>query len=816
MDYVLKSRSDLELELRIDGRLPFSEAQRLIFHGLWENSEKRFDGAGNEIAPEQVLSGKAISAYAEDMTGTENEPYGIALAGGGHTLTLTVTKGMADINYIGLTPPEKSEDYTAPESSSGNKETVCIEGESADYKTGNSLVPMSDNASPSVSPNDPLKGKLNYIGGSNWSDSKDTLTWSFSVKTSGYYSFAAMYRQNINLGAISYRSLKIDGKSPFEEAKRMKFKYSASWRYYSFGDKEPYLFWIDAGEHTLSLSVTSGEMADIYAELQDVTSAMGDLYIDITMLVGETVDTYRSYELFNQIPDYDSRMNYCLATLKGISDKIEKLQEKTGGSAVSTVNGACEIFEKMLAKPYSAHKYKTAFYNAYTNLGALLGTVADMPLDIDRIYLIGDSAGEPDVSVPVSEKIKHGAVRFFSTFAADYDNISDSASENGLTIWVNWGRDQAQVLTALINKSFTPKYKTEVTVRVVNATLIQGILAGKGPDVMLQMARTEPVNLAMRGALKNLREFEDFDSVTTDFVSDATKPYEYKLGTYALPDTQTFDMLFIRTDIFEDLGLEVPKTWEEFSETATKIQRNNLQVYMPSTFYPTVLVQNGLKLYDEEKGISTLTEARQIQCFIEYTDWFTKYKFPKAMDSFFNRFRIGSAPMGISPYTLITQIEVAAPEIADRWTAVTLPGVKTGSGEINFSSSAEGTGCGITKLSKNTEKAWEFLKWWVSAETQTAYSENVESILGPIGRVATASNKAFSELDWSNDIVPALLSQRENTVNLPQLPGGYYVTRGIEQAYWNVVEQNANPTDTLIKWGDIVNNEMIRKKAEYE
>lgn len=79
------------------------------------------------------------------------------------------------------------------------------------------------------------------------------------------------------------------------------------------------------------------------------------------------------------------------------------------------------------------------------------------------------------------------------------------------------------------------------------------------------------------------------------------------------------------------------------------------------------------------------------------------------MDSFFNRFRIGSAPMGISPYTLITQIEVAAPEIADRWTAVTLPGVKTDSGEINFSSSAEGTGCGITKLSKNTEKAWEFL-----------------------------------------------------------------------------------------------------------
>ena len=119
----------------------------------------------------------------------------------------------------------------------------------------------------------------------------------------------------------------------------------------------------------------------------------------------------------------------------------------------------------------------------------MLGTVADMPLDIDRIYLIGDSAGEPDVSVPVSEKIKHGAVRFFSTFAADYDNISDSASENGLTIWVNWGRDQAQVLTALINKSFTPKYETEVTVRVVNATLIQGILAGNRAHMRCRIRR---------------------------------------------------------------------------------------------------------------------------------------------------------------------------------------------------------------------------------------------------------------------------------------------------------------------------------------
>ena len=75
---------------------------------------------------------------------------------------------------------------------------------------------------------------------------------------------------------------------------------------------------------------------------------------------------------------------------------------------------------------------------------------------------------------------------------------------------------------------------------------------------------------------------------------------------------------------------------------------------------------------------------------------------------------------------------------------------------------------------------------------------------------------AFSGLGWSSEFIPSLVLQKENIINFPQLPGGYYVSRGIEQAYWNVVEQNANPTDVMLEWGEIVNQEMRRKKAEYE
>ena len=814
--YSIQVRNEFDICVRIDDDIPFEEAEHIILKSYWCNSEERADGAGNEIAPEQIPSDLFAEASAADFTGRYDRPYRLRLDAGTHEIAVCVNSGTAAIEKISFTAPENPEEYTFPEKAGENNEVIIIEGEDASLKSSYSLISKSDSSNAEVSPNDPVKGRLNYIGGSNWKSSGDTIQWEFNADKSGYYSFGAVYRQNINIGAISYRHLKIDGITPFREAETLKFKYSTSWDYFSFGEEEPYLIWLDKGRHTLSLSITPGEMAKIYSELRDVSSAMGDLYIDITMIVGETVDIYRSYELFKQIPDYNERMNYCRDMLIRISEEIKRLQEKTSSSMLSSITGAIEILDKMLEQPYSAHTYKTAFYNSYTNLGVLVGSIVEMPLDIDRIFFVGNTADQPDFKVSFLENAVFNAKRFIATFSEDYDTVSSADSEDTLTIWVNWGRDQAQVLSSLINEDFAGKYETDVSVKVVNATLIQGILAGKGPDVMLQMGLTEPVNLAMRGALVDLSGFEDFDEVIDCFIDGSLTPYEYKDGTYALPDTQTFDMLFVRTDVFESMGLKIPENWEEFSTAATEIQRNNLQVYMPSTFYPTMLVQNGLPLYDIEEGISLLTGAEQIKCFTEYTDWFTKYKLPKTMDSFFNRFRIGSVPMGISSYGMINQLEVAAPEIAGRWTAVSLPGVIGENGETNYSSSAEGTGCGITMLSKNRQKAWQFLKWWVSADTQIKYSQNLESLLGPLGRVAAANSEAFSQLGWNADQLKELLDQRKNIVCLPQLPGGYYVTRGIDQAFWNVVEQNANPTDTILEWGEIVNDEMRRKRNEYK
>ncbi len=830
------SRDDPLVSFLVDGKHPFADAERLEFSNDWiDNGEPRTDEKGNEISPEQTLKSGFVYSTAQDKTGLYELPYTVTLEAGVHKAEIEVLQGDFTIKGFNFNEPENPLDYSEwiMEQSSLNKTdaTIVIEGENAVVKNDKALIQMTDNTTADLSPASPIIRKLNYIGGSNWSEPGETITWKFNCEKSGYYRFGFKYRQDTIINGVSYRHLKIDGKTPFNEASRVKFAYAPSWNYFEYGGDEPYLIKLDEGEHTFSLSVTAGEISSVYGSLKDIVASLGDLYIDITMIVGETVDNYRSYELFNQIPDFNDRLDQNIKSLNDLIKLIEKVQEADSGSLVSNLVSAVETLEQMRDKPYSAHRYKSSYYTAYTNLSATLGTITSMPLAIDRIFLIGDGVDKVEHSANFGEKLLFSAKRFFTTFAADYNTVEADSDKETVTLWVNWGRDQAQVLNALIRESFETQHDIDVIVKISNASIIQGILAGKGPDVLLHMSRSDPVNFAMRGALVDLEQFSDFEKVTKQFIEGAQVPYEYKGGTYALPDTQNFYVMFARTDILKEFGLEIPKTWDEFLRVSNILQRNNLQVSLPMTqitasttvnvgvggltLYPTVLMQNGLSLYKDDLSRSTLTEPDQIRVFNEWCQWYTKYKIPTVMD-FYNRFRIGSAPIGISSYTLITQIKATAPEIEGSWTVTPIPGTVQPDGSIDNTSAGSGSGCSITKLSKNPEAAWKFLKWWVSADTQVRYSNNLESYIGPLGRVATSNTEAFTQMGWDSRFMPALLEQRDNVKEIEEIPGGYYTARGIDQAFWNVTEQNKKPKDMLIEWGGIVDKEIERKRNEYK
>ena len=48
------------------------------------------------------------------------------------------------------------------------------------------------------------------------------------------------------------------------------------------------------------------------------------------------------------------------------------------------------------------------------------------------------------------------------------------------------------------------------------------------------------------------KQFKDIDEVLGWFQDGAETPYYYKDGLYGLPDTQSFYLMFYRTDILEE------------------------------------------------------------------------------------------------------------------------------------------------------------------------------------------------------------------------------------------------------------------------
>ena len=838
--YKALSRETIMFSMDVDGKIPFAEAEKLTLYGIYKNendAKYREDEFGNQFAPKQVLDETFFFDTVKDITKWSADDYYFYLKAGKHTITLTPKKGGFDVESVRLSMPTVAGKYSkkADKSEYYKGDRIPIEGEAAVQKTSYWLAAKSDNASMDITPNDATKILANYIGGGNWKTPGETIVWKTPKLKKGYYKIGFSYRQSSVIGAKVYRSLKIDGETPFREAENVGFAYSYDWQQMFFSDKndDPYLIYIPSdGVHTLSLEVVPGEVESVRNALKKAVADLGELYVDITMITGETVDIYRDYNLFEQIPRMQKRLKTIYFTLSGASQKLQALTGENSGSYISVINNMMQICKLMFQNRYTAHRYKSEYYSKYTSLASVLYEMSSMPLDLDRIVLASPLEEKPFEKVNFFQKVGFSAQKFFMSFVQDYNTLSGSSdSDESITIWVNWGRDQAQVLNELIRTEFTEKEGVGVNLQLVNASVVQAILSGKGPDCLIQHSRSEPVNLAMRGMLYDLKQFPDCDEVLKNFHEGAELPYYYKGGLYGLPDTQQFYMLFYRKDILKEMGTGVPETWDEFEETVKLLARNNLTAWLPNNtatsvaqanigigsinLFPSLLLQRGLDVYSKDGRATNLTSSDVVSTFNDWSDMYSSLKLPRTMD-FYNRFRTGTCPIGVSTYTLYTTLKAAAPEIDGLWDVALVPGTRREDGTVDHTTSGGGSSCSILKLSENPKNAWKFLRWWVSADTQLAYSSEVESILGPTGRVSVSNATAFKSLEWDDEMKDVIFQSFDNTKEVAEYPGSYYVSRSVYQAFWNVVENNQNPKDTLLKFAEEADREIARKWKQYE
>ncbi|MDE6149058.1 MAG: ABC transporter substrate-binding protein, partial [Ruminococcus sp.] len=112
------------------------------------------------------------------------------------------------------------------------------------------------------------------------------------------------------------------------------------------------------------------------------------------------------------------------------------------------------------------------------------------------------------------------------------------------------------------------------------------------------------------------------------------------------------------------------------------------------------------------------------------------------------------------------------------------------------------------------EGAWEFVKWFTSKEVQVEYGNDIESILGKMGRFTTANLEALDELSWTNAEVSLLKEQLAAQVEIPIIPASYGVTRNVLNAFRQVVNDYENARDTLFWYNKDINEEITRKRED--
>ena len=280
-------------------------------------------------------------------------------------------------------------------------------------------------------------------------------------------------------------------------------------------------------------------------------------------------------------------------------------------------------------------------------------------------------------------------------------------------------------------------------------------------------------------------------------------------------------MMFYRMDILADLGIEVPRTWDDLKRIIPVLQTNNMTIGFPSKTAGTklFLYQMGGEMYADDGKRINLSSNVALSAFTELTDLFQSYRFPLTYDAA-NRFRTGEMPILIADYiSLYNQLTVFAPEIAGLWEFISLPGFEdendTVDGINNCSVvTVEGV-CLMKGAEDNPEESWKFLEWFTRGDVQSSYSNELVAVVGQSSKNATANIEALKDLPWSSREYNNLMEQFNETVGITEYPGGYIITRYVDFAFMDVYNNGANATEAMLDYVTEINKEITRKRKEF-
>lgn len=858
MEYLIPQSRGVAAEriIYINGEIPFEDARNISFTRIWTNGGPvRVDNQGNQIRPTQVEVYDWQKSYFRDDRGYIAEPYLFYLEKGVNEISLEAENEPMVLKKLTVSAVQQLDSYeeylakqNAPAASEAAKNYVqIIQGEDSTLRSESSLYAKYDRSSPTTQPNSVTKTVLNYVGGDAWKSAGQWIEWEFEVPEDGYYNITFKGRQNYARGSVSNRTVYIDGEVPFSELQAVSFDYSNDWQCKTLGAEngEAYRFYLTEGKHTIRMEAALGGLGAILEDLENSTFRLNQIYRKVLVYTGANPDRYRDYQIEKSYPEVMEAMELEYKRLyKIVDDMVAYSGQKA--DQIATAQTVARQLERFCEKPQKITTEFVAYKDNITAVGTATLNMSETKLDIDYLVVSGVDAEVKTEKSNMFKQLWHEVKSFAASFVVDYNAVGDvydtDGGERPIKVWILTGRDQGTILKSLVDESFTPDTGIKVNVEIVAAdALLNAVIAGRGPDVVLSVGADQPVNYALRKAAEDVTQFDDWEEVFSHFTPSSYEQFRLEDGIYGVPETQTFNVMFYRKDILEELGLGIPQTWKELEAMMPTIQGNNLSVGLPTatgssgaaaastaiasnapdlSMYFSLLFQNGGDMYNEAGTKTTVDTEAGVKAFDDYVRYFNDYGIPAIYD-FVSRFRSGEMPIGVQAYSIYNTLMVSAPEIRGLWDFTLIPGTERidENGNVYIDRSDFIVGSATMMIATDDEdikqKSWEFMKWWSGTDTQVQFGREIEALLGSSARYNTANRDAFVQLSWSADDIAVLNEQWEQTVGIREVPGGYYTGRHIANAIRKVINEKENTRNTLIDYSIKINDEIEKKRKEF-
>ena len=852
------------------------------------------DSTGNELRPDKLLNDSWVEKALVDSSGYYDEPLRFYLEEGEHMLTLETVREPIAIKSITLCSVEQPDSYEAylqkhaDAADYSGSDKIYIQAEYPTATSDRTIYQLNDRSSVITMPQDPALIKMNEIGGEKWQYAGQWIEYTVTVPESGFYMIVPRSKQDVYSGMYTSRKIYINGEVPFAEAANFRFDYSSDWQTNPLASSDgqtQYKFYLEAGENTIRFEVVLGDMAEVLREVESSLSTINEYYRKILMLTGSDPDEYRDYNFQRIMPDVLRGLVQQAEALYAVSDRLAEITGAKGENS-ATLDKIALIVDYMGRYPDTIAARLSSLKDQLAALGSWLTTTQNQPLDLDYICLQAPGSEPPKAEAGFFESVWGEIQKFIMSFFSDYNSIGSATEEvtteeleaAGIEVWTMTDRDRAQIIRSLVDDDFAERYGIPVSVQlVVASTLMPATLAGTGPDVSMGNTQDTAINYAIRSAVYSLNstahgydfndfsKYEDnpvykdilddvatFDEVMERFAPAASVPLTLYGETYGVPENMSFSMMFYRKDIFVELDIEVPNTWDDFYAIIYKLQSNNLDIGFPTGLtgstilmyqlgetmykegnydaymeqYGDILRENGQTYINADGEEIPKTDGMEINLnsntalakFREVCRLFTDYSFPVTY-TFADRFRQGTMPIGIIDYTTYNQLIVFAPEIKGLWEFTPLPGTLNEETNTIDNTTVASVTCMMMMRSvteANHFSAWVFMQWWSSAEIQSDFCNEMVALLGPSGKQNTANIEALEGMSWSKDELDNLKAQFNAVTCTPEYPGGYIIARYANFAFLDVYNNGTDPVETLLSYIDSINAELTRKRQEFD